>query len=96
MAAVVLLVGAAPYRLDDFGADLLTEWIRQLAPDDDAGRAVRALADRMEASEGEPVELGDTEIEGLTAYVIRDYNVQGHDELTALHYALRRYRGDPI
>jgi hypothetical protein len=34
-------------------------------------------------------------VEGLTG-VLRDYHVQGHEEMTAFYYALRRFRGDPI
>lgn len=42
-----------------------------------------------------PIELGVTETEGLSSYVLRDYLVCGHEGLTALHEALRRIRGDP-
>jgi hypothetical protein len=93
---VTLLVGAAPYHLDDTGTSFLLEWIRQLAGDDEDGQACSRLADEIEAGGDEPIELGQHAIEGLCAYVMRDYLVQGHGELTALHYALRRYRGDPI
>src|ERR1700733_10589126 len=96
MPGALLLVGAASYSIDDRGAAFLVEWIRQLAGDDDAGLACVALADEIEANSGEPIELGWPAIEGLCAYVLRDYLVQGHAELTALYYALRRYRGDPV
>lgn len=97
MPGALLLVGAASYPIDDRGTAFLVEWIRQLAgDDDDDGLACVALADEIEANSGEPIELGFHAIEGLCAYVLRDHLVQGHAELTALYYALRRYRGDPV
>lgn len=99
--AVTLLVGAAPYRIDDRGTEFLLEWIRLWEGErggdlDDDLRACLELADEIEASDGEPVELGHSAIEGLCAYVLRDYFVHGHEELSALYFALRRYRGDPV
>lgn len=96
MSDVVLLIGAAEFRLDARAAELLLEWIRDLAPDDAMGVAILELADEIEASEGEPIELGHTAIEGLSAYVLRDYLVRGDEALTALLCAVRRYCGDPV
>jgi hypothetical protein len=102
--AALLLVGSAPYPIDDRGTAFLVEWIRDLCVredgkplGDEAAAACLRLADEIEASTAnDPIELGDTAIEGLCAYVMRDYLVRGHDEMTALYFALRRYRGDPL
>lgn len=98
----VLLVGAAPYRLNERSVAFLLEWIRHSCsndkgePLDDACRAALELAAEIEASADEPLELGKTAIEGLCTYVLRDYLVHGDEEMTAFYYALRRYRGDPV
>lgn len=101
MTDTTLLIGAAPYRIDAQGTDWLIDAIRKLANVHDAmGHACIELADTIERQRteknNEPIELGHFAIEGLQAYVIRDYHVQGHTELTALYCALRRYSGDPI
>jgi hypothetical protein len=104
---IVLLIGAAPYRLDRHGAEYLLKWIRQSCRDksgqplDEMAAACLLLGEVLEddlarGESPEPVELGQSQVEGLLAYVLRDYLVQGDAELTALYYALRRYRGDPV
>jgi hypothetical protein len=109
---IVLLIGAAPYRLDERGARWLEETIRErfrvddgrpvgLSELDEAARACIRLADVLaedlaSGSSPEPIELGRWQVEGLLAYVLRDYLVQSDEELAALYVALRRYRGDPV
>jgi hypothetical protein len=105
--AIVLLVGAAPYRLSEDAARWLEEMIRRLCVDEGGhaldlpARACLQLADVIkenleQGSSPEPIELGRLQVEGLLAYVLRDFVVQGPEEMTELQYALRRFRGDSL
>ena len=106
---IVLLLGFTPFRLDERTGKWLSETIRVACADDEDGSPNNTecaeclrLADVLEGDlarghSPEPIELGHSLVEGLAKYVLRDYLVQeGEPELTALYYALRRYRGDPV
>jgi hypothetical protein len=101
---VTLLIGAAPYQLDDRAATWLVETTRQFCAEEDLSdpfvAAPLALAaeieQRLSRGDAEPIELGSTAVEGLLDHVLRDFLVAGHTEMTAFFFALRRYRGDPV
>ncbi len=109
---VTLLIGAAPYTLDEQSAHWLERTIRERYSDD-AGRALLldeldaggrdcvlladVLADDLAAGEcPQPIELGSSMIGALTSVVLRDYLPGGGGGLSALYRAMRRYLGDPI
>jgi hypothetical protein len=63
-------------------------------------RACRQLADVLIEDLGrgaspEPIELSGLHVEGLLAYVFQDSAAPALENLTTLHWGLRRFRGDP-
>jgi hypothetical protein len=105
--AIVLLIGAAPYPLNDDSARWLEETIRQRCAYDTgyardlAARACLQLADVLAedlrwGELSEPIELGSLHAEGLLTYVLQDPPDPTHEELTTLYWGLRRFRGDPV
>jgi hypothetical protein len=106
VVTTTLLIGAAPYQLNEDTARWLETMIRRLCVDDGGhaldipARACLQLADMIAESVErgeplEPIELGRLQAEGLLAYVLRDETFQGHAELATLYWGLRRFRDSP-
>ena len=90
---IVLLIGAAPYRLDEDAARWLMETIRRSCTyntgfaRDVVARACLQLADVIaedldRGDSPEPIELGRSHVDGLLAHVFRDDAFWGDEELT--------------
>ena len=101
MAAVRVLIGASPFDLDDRAAAYLVEWIRGLCQNEeglpiDVGCAeTLTFADEVERGEEDPIELGQSVISVLHAYVLRDYLVHGDTTMEALFAAVCRFLDQP-
>jgi hypothetical protein len=104
---IVLLIGAAPYRLSEDSARWLAERIRRLCVDEGGhaldlpARACLQLADVLEedldrGESPEPIELGRLQVEGLLVYVFRDNSFRGDDELITLYWGLPRFRDGTV
>lgn len=103
---IILLLGAAPYRLDAADAAWFELEIRRSCADE-SGRVfsldeavwscvllANTLADDLDAGHSpEPIELGRQHVEGLLTFVLDDEKARRSADIAALYNALRRFRG---